>query len=100
MINDRPGPHYSEFFRRLRARPLSSWSVGQRVTHMRLAIEQLAELGRQSGQPAPVVPDLGAHVLADQLEVLLQDAIRAGADQTELGAVIEQLADQLSVRLD
>jgi len=104
MTIDRPGPRYSDFFRRLRARPVSSWAVAGRVAAARSTAERLAELGwaheQHDGRQAPPVPDLGWHALADQLEVLLDDADRAGVDAGLLGTLMTELAEKLSVRLD
>lgn len=103
MSSDWPGPQpYSEFFGRLRARPLSSWQINGRAAAARAAIDALAALGRRPGDLAgrgPVVPDLGAHALADQLQVLTDDADAAGVGDAAIEKVLEQLAERLSVRL-
>jgi hypothetical protein len=104
MTSDRPGSQYSEFFRRLRARPLSSWSLDERATSARRTATQLAALAWTGEHPAehpmPSVPDLGPHVIADQLEVLAVDAERAGADNAEVRRLMIGLAQKLSLRLD
>ncbi len=104
MTDPRPGPPYSAFFRRLRARPLSSWPVGDRVAAAREATADRAALGWAAegrGELAvPGVPDLGAHALADQLEVLTDDALAAGADPAAVHDIVARLAGRLSVRLD
>lgn len=97
--DDRPGPRYSEFFRRLRARPLSSWAVGERTAAAHAALAQLAALGWAGAGPVPPVPDLGPHALADQLQVLTDDALAAGATGA-VDAVITALADGLRIRPD
>jgi hypothetical protein len=103
MTEHRPGPPYSEFFRRLRARPLSSWQVGERVAVARAAAAALAALGwaaeGRAGE-SPSVPDLGSHVLADQLQVLMDDALAAGVDPAAVHDVLATLAERLSVRMD
>ena len=103
MTSARPGSLYSEFFRRLRARPLSSWSINNRAAIAQTAAAELATLGWAQLHPtgqAPPVPDLGPHALADQLEVLLVEAERTGADPAVLRRLIVDLAQTLSVRLD
>ena len=104
MTDRRPGPPFSEFFRRLRARSLSSWAVGDRIDAARDASTALAGLGWAAegrGEAAvPSVPDLGPHVLADQLQVLTDDALAAGVDPSEVSAVIGRLAERLSIRAD
>lgn len=103
MITDRPGQQFSDFFRKLRARSLSSWDVAGRVPAARRATMRLAELGwraeHPADQPVPEVPDLGRHALADQLEVLTVDALRGGAPTAEVSAVLEELAGALHLRL-
>ena len=104
MTDHRPGPPFSAFFRRLRARPLSSWPVGDRVAAAREAATALAALGwsaeGRNGLPVPDVPDLGVYALTDQLEVLTDDALAAGADPQGVHEVVVRLAQRLSVRLD
>jgi hypothetical protein len=104
MTDHRPGPPYSAFFGRLRARPLSSWPVGDRLADAHRACAELAALGwaaeGRSEVPVPAVPDLGPHVLADQLQVLMDDAFAAGADTAAMHAVVADLATRLSVRFD
>lgn len=104
MTLNRPGSQYSDFFQRMRARPLSSWSIGDRAHSARTATAQLAALSWQlehlDGTSPPPVPDLGAHVYADQLRVLIADAIQAGADPRDIRTLMSELADQLSIRLD
>ncbi len=100
--DDRPGSQYSGFLEQLRARPLSSWSHGNRAAAGRAAVNDLAALGwqaeRRSGA-VPAVPDLGRHVLADQVYVLLTDAERAGADEVALAEVVTALAEALRIPL-
>lgn len=104
MTDRRPGPPYSAFFGRLRARPLSSWPVGDRVAAARAAAAELAGLAwaaeGRGDQAVPPVPDLGPHVLADQLQVLVADALAAGVDPAHVHAVVTALAGRLSVRAD
>ncbi len=101
MNEDRPEPLYPDFLRRLRNRPVSSWAVSGRVEATRAALDQLALRGFTTelpGHPVPPVPDVGVHALADQLEVLLRDAARAGVKRAELDVLIEELAGVLGVR--
>ncbi len=101
MSDPRPGPRYSEFFRRLRARPLSSWTVGERTASARSAAVDLAALGwTVADGPVPPVPDLGPHALADQLQLLTADAVAADADAEVLDAIIRTLARRLGIRPD
>lgn len=99
MTDRRPGPP-SEFFRRLRARSLSSWGVGERAAAAREAMRTLAALGWPGPGPVPAVPDLGPHAIADQLQVLADAAVAAGAPSADVDAVIVALADRLSIRVD
>jgi len=101
--DQRPDPRHSRFLERLRARPLSSWSHGQRYAAARRSLGQLAEWEwAAAGRPGvpPEVPDLGAAAIADQLSVLVLDAQRSGVDPDRLTAVLGQLADELHVRFD
>jgi hypothetical protein len=104
MTDPRPGPPYSAFFGRLRARPLSSWAVGERIAVAREVAAALAALGwyaeGHDQLPVPAVPDLGPHVLADQVQVLTASALAAGVEPAAVHAIIAMLAERLSVRLD
>lgn len=104
MTDPRPDPPYSAFFGRLRARPLSSWPVGERIAATRAAAARLAALGwtaeGRTPQSVPAVPDLGPHVLADQVQVLVIDALSAGADPVAVHEVASTLARRLAVRFD
>ena len=94
----RPDRRTYELVRRLRARPLSSWSV-DRVAHTRAALQTLADLGAAAaGQPTRPVPDLHPSALADQLEVLLADAVRCGAAADDTDRVLLVLAAHLGLR--
>ena len=87
-----------DVFRRLRVRPPSSWSV-ERVAVARKATQELADLGADAaGEPRRQVPDLHPTALADQLEVLLAEAVAAGVDPTILDRLVEGLAAALAVR--
>jgi hypothetical protein len=78
---------------------VSSWELDGRTAAARAAVGELAILGWDRPGPTPPVPDLGPHALADQLEVLLLDAERAGADADQLEQLMAALAEQLSLRL-
>lgn len=49
------------------------------------------------GRPRPAVPDVGAHALADQLEVLTADALDAGAGVDEVQGLLDELAQRLGL---
>lgn len=85
--------------RRLRARPDSSWEHGSREDAMRDALQQLADsAARDAHDVQRIVPDIGVAALADQLAVLIRDAIGAGASNAALAEVLGPLAQTLSVR--
>jgi hypothetical protein len=95
-----PGPYAAEFLRRVRARPVSSWRHGDRERVVRQALDRLAALA--SGADArqrPPVPDAGLPALADQLEVLIADALGAGADPQRVEGVLREVAGQLGLRM-
>lgn len=84
--------------RRLRARPVSSWSHGDRTATMRAALQELADVAADaSGGVRRVVPDVGVAALADQLAVLVADARSAGVPEAALDEVLSALAAALSV---
>jgi hypothetical protein len=95
-IDSRPGPHLVDMLRRLRARPVSSWGVGDRESVMRAALQRLAELAAAAPEGA-VVPDVGLCALPDQLAVLVADAQSSEVPPAELDAVLTDLARALSV---
>ena len=93
------GPESDEFVRRLRAFTVASWRHGDRIARARLALAELAALAaRAEGRPIPPVPDLGPHVLADQVVVLAADARRAGVPTGEVDRVIIGLRAGLGLR--
>jgi hypothetical protein len=97
-IDSRPGPHLVDLLRRLRARPVSSWGVGDRDSVMRAALQRLAELAADAcGDQRRVVPDAGIVALPDQLAVLVADAQSSEVPPAELDAVLTDLARALSV---
>lgn len=78
--------------RRLRAWPVSSWRHGDRTDRTREALHAVAALAAAArGNPAPAVPDVGPHALADQVVVLLADARAAGAPAGEIDRVMAAL---------
>jgi hypothetical protein len=95
-IDSRPGPQLVDMLRRLRARPVSSWGVGDRESVMRAALQRLAELAAAAPKGA-VVPDVGLRALPDQLAVLVADAQSSEVPPAELDAVLTDLARALSV---
>ncbi|MTD12832.1 hypothetical protein GIS00_02590 [Nakamurella sp. YIM 132087] len=96
MTHALTGPEPGGLIRRLRARPVSAWQHGDRIPAARAALDDLAAAAaQQECRPVPAVPDLGAHALVDQLEVLFADAARSGVDP----ALIRRLTDALATRL-
>jgi hypothetical protein len=97
-MNHRPGPQSDDFLRRLRAWPVSSWRHGDRIAATRRALDVLAALAATArGAAAPEVPPLAAHVLADQLVVLIADADAAGVPAADVDAVITVLRTELGL---
>ena len=99
-MNDpaRLADRHVDVFRRLRVRPPSSWST-KRVAVAREAIQQLADLGADAaGEPRRPVPHLHPTALADQLEVLLAEAVAAGVDAETLDGLVDGLAAGLALR--
>ena len=95
-----PGPYPTEFLRRLRAWPVSSWRHGNRASVARSLLDTLAGLASGADrQPRPAVPDAGAHALPDQVQVLLGDALGAGVDRGRLDAVLKDAAAELGLRI-
>ncbi len=91
----RPDPRPGDILRRLRARPLSSWSA-ERVAAIRAALQALADLASAAAEePTRVVPALHPSALADQLEVLLRDAERCGATPADIDRVLGPVAQRL-----
>lgn len=93
-----PGPHQVDMLRRLRARPVSSWGVGNREAVMRAALQRLADLAADaSGDQRRAVPDAGLVALPDQFAVLMADARRAGVPDAVLDEVLAAVSGALSV---
>lgn len=64
------------------------------------ALDTLARLASAAdGRPRPPVPDAGLHAIADQVEVLVDDALAAGADAQEVEAVLRRVATELGLRV-
>lgn len=95
-----PGPYTAAFLRRVRARPSSSWRHGRRHIVVRAVLDSLAELASGAdGRVRPPVPDAGLHALPDQVEVLVVDALRAGADPGQIDALLRSAATELGLRV-
>ncbi|GAA1997116.1 hypothetical protein JL107_10510 [Nakamurella flavida] len=92
-----PGPQIDAFTGRLRAWPVSSWRHGDRAARTRRALQELADLAAPQPGEHPV-PDLGAHVLADQLVVLVRAARDAGVEEDRLAGLLDALAGDLGLR--
>lgn len=92
-----PGiPTGPELLRRLRAWPVSGWEHGDRILAARHALHSLATLSALArGEDRHPVPELGAHALADQLQVLTDDALAGGASPQAVEAVLTDLAGDL-----
>ncbi len=94
-----PGPHLTDMVRRLRARPVSSWQLGDREAVTRAATQRLADLAAHaSGEPRRVVPDVGVLALPDQLAVLAEDARVAGVPTDTVTGILHALAAELGLR--
>lgn len=63
-------------------------------------LDALAELAsRADGRPRPAVPDAGLHALPDQVQVLVADALGAGAGADQVDAVLQAAASDLGLRI-
>ncbi|MGI8415469.1 MAG: hypothetical protein ACR2P2_04545 [Nakamurella sp.] len=97
MIHPSTGPQPGELIRRLRAWSFSSWEHGDRIAAARLAGQQLADLAADAeGRPRTAVPELSFTALADQLAVLFDDAMAAGA-RDEGAELLTMLATDLGL---
>ncbi|MDQ2845961.1 MAG: hypothetical protein M3Y77_06350 [Actinomycetota bacterium] len=97
MIHPVKGPQPGELIRRLRAWSFSSWQHGDRIAAARLAGQRLADLAADAERrPRSAVPGLSFTALADQLAVLFDDAIAAGAGD-EGAALLKMLAADLGL---
>lgn len=98
-VDSGPGRQLTDMLRRLRARPVSSWSVGDRERAARAGIQQLADLAADAAsEPRRAVPDAGVMALADQIAVLATDARSAGASEQGVTEILDRLAAELGVR--
>lgn len=91
-----PGPQLraEDFFRRLRAWPVSSWRHGDRVRATRAAGQALADLAADAeNRRRRTVPELAEFGLADQLAVLYRDALAVRPAQAA------RILDEVAVRL-
>lgn len=89
-------PTGPELLRRLRAWPVSGWEHGTRIRAARHALQSLATLSALArGEVDRPVPELGPHALADQLQVLADDALDGGADPAAVAMVLTDLARDL-----
>ena len=94
-----PGPQLEQMLRRLRARPVSSWQIGDREAAARSAVQRLADLAADaSGEQRQAVPDAGVVALPDQLAVLAADARSAGVPDRAVTKILDALATDLGVR--
>ena len=99
-MNNSTSPQYVDFFRRLRARSVSSFDVAGRSAAVAETLERLeAWTAAAENREARTVPYLGAHVYADQVAVLTGDALEAGVDRSLVAAELAGLAARLSVRI-
>lgn len=99
-MTNRPGPYAAEFLRRVRAWNVSSWRHGHREAAIRPALDMLATLAqRADGRSRPAVPNAGLHALPDQLQVLIDDALTAGADPPAVDAVLHEAATTMGLRI-
>ena len=93
-----PGPYAAEFLRRVRAWPVSSWRHGRREQVARSVLDALGSLASAAdGRARPGVPGAGLHALPDQLHVLIDDALTAGADADEVQALLRAAATDLGL---
>ena len=93
-----PGPQAADLFRRLRAWSVSAWRHGERIPAARATLAHLAVLATaHDGTPRPAVPDVGVHALVDQLQVLVADAVLAGAQSAQVCEVLYRLAGTLGL---
>lgn len=91
-----PGPQSADLLRRVRAWNVSAWRHADRIAQTRSALQRLADLaGAHDGLSRPAVPDAGVHALADQLHVLVDDALGSGAPAGEVEDILADLATAL-----
>lgn len=96
-----PGPYTATFLRRVRAWPVPSWRSGRREAAAGAGLDALAGLAATAdGRPRPPVPAAGPHALADQFQVLVADALAAGADALDVDAVLRGVAAELGLRVN
>ena len=94
------GPQYADFFRRLRARSVSSFEVGSRKETIFAALNRLEELTAQAeSRRVHDVPPVENFVLVEQLAVLFADAEAAGVEQTLIRELMDDLAEALAVKV-
>jgi len=66
---------------------------------VREALHHLAVLADNAdGRSRPAVPDAGIPALVDQLQVLTDDALAAGADRNDVRATLGRLAGELGLK--
>lgn len=98
VTDDVSGPRRADLIRRLRAWSVASWRHGDRIALARAACQRLADLAAdREGAPRRAVPDHGESALADQLAVLLTDALAAGVAEDEVDGLLRTLASGLAV---
>lgn len=82
--------------RHLVTRSVRSWDHN-RTARLREALQQLEDVAAAAeGRSPHPVPDVGQHALVDQLQVLLDEAARAGVPAQQVAPVVSALAEQLA----
>lgn len=94
------GPQFADFFRRLRARSVSSFEVGSRRETIVVALARLEELTAQAeSRQVHHVPPVENFVLVEQLAVLFADAEAALVDEHVLQKLMVDLARVLAIKV-
>jgi hypothetical protein len=84
--------------RKLHGWNAASWRHGERAALVRAACVDLAvTAARAERRDLPTLPDLGPHVLADQLAVLAADAVRSGVPEQQVADRLRRLATDLGL---
>ncbi|RIJ69771.1 hypothetical protein D1871_21150 [Nakamurella silvestris] len=97
-MTEQMSPQFADVLRRLRARSVSSFEVGDREVQMRTALQALEDLtARAEGRARHTVPEVEPYAYVDQLTVLLEEARLAGVDPAAVQALMTDLAADLSL---